>query len=275
MSQGEAVIPAGVSRINLITLYARARESQRPDALLRDERAMELVKQIPYEWSRIHLEEEDLAGLALRGRELDRLCRSFMAGQPAGCVVHIGCGLDTRFWRVDDGRVLWYDLDLPEVIEGRRELIGGEQARYRMLASSVLDEGWMDTLAAQQCSRVLFVAEGVLMYLRPERVRWLVQTLVERFSGAELVCDAVTPCYRRLNNLKLWLSGSMLQMRWAMERPEDLQGWGQAIRLLESCYYLDLDEPRLVEQNGRKRVSLLARGSGVFYYRLGEARPGN
>ena len=271
MAQGEHPALAEVSNTNLLTLYARARESQRPDALLRDERAVELVRQLPYDWSRIRLGEEDLAGLALRGREFDRLCRGFLAGGPGGCVVHIGCGMDTRFYRVDDGRVLWYDLDLPAVIEARRQLIGGEQARYRMLASSVLDEGWMDTLDCQQCGRLLFLAEGVLVYLRPEQVRWLVQTLLGRFSGAELVCDAVTPYYRWMNNLKLWLSGSTARMRWAIQRPEEVEGWGQGIRLLESYHYFDQDEPRLADHRWVRRVPFLARGSGVFHYRVGEA----
>ena len=102
-------LPAGVAQTNLITLYARALESQRDDALLRDERAVELVQEIDYDWTRIQLGEEDRVGLALRGLEMDRLCRDFMGRHPGGCAVHIGCGLDTRFWRVDDGQVLWYD----------------------------------------------------------------------------------------------------------------------------------------------------------------------
>ncbi|OQB25928.1 MAG: Leucine carboxyl methyltransferase [Chloroflexi bacterium ADurb.Bin180] len=265
-------LPAGVAQTNLITLYARALESQRDDALLRDERAVELVQGIDYDWTRIQLGEEDRVGLALRGLEMDRLCRDFMGRHPGGCAVHIGCGLDTRFWRVDDGQVLWYDLDLPQVIEGRRELIGGEQARYRMLASSVLDESWMHTLSCQQCGQVLFVAEGVLMYLQPQQVRWLVAMLARRFAGSELVCDAVTPCYRFVNNVKLRLSHSKGRTHWAIKRPEELESWGEGIRLLESYYYLDQDEPRLADHRWLIRLPFLAHRTGIFHYRLGEAR---
>jgi len=265
-------LPAGVAQTNLITLYARALESQRDDALLRDERAVELVQGIDYDWTRIQLGEEDRVGLALRGLEMDRLCRDFMGRHPGGCAVHIGCGLDTRFWRVDDGQVLWYDLDLPQVIEGRRELIGGEQARYRMLASSVLDESWMHTLSCQQCGQVLFVAEGVLMYLQPQQVRWLVAMLARRFAGSELVCDAVTPYYRFVNNVKSLLSHSTARTHWAIQRPEELERWGEGIRLLESYYYLNQDEPRLADHRWVRRVPFLARGSGVYRYRLGQAR---
>ena len=126
--------------------------------------------------------------------------------------------------------------DLPQVIEGRRELIGGEQARYRMLASSVLDESWMHTLSCQQCGQVLFVAEGVLMYLQPQQVRWLVAMLARRFAGSELVCDAVTPYYRFVNK-----SIRALDSDGRRTGPSEARGArraGEGIRLLESYYYL-------------------------------------
>ena len=183
--------------------------------------------------------------------------------------MHIGCGMDTRFQRIDNGQVLWYDLDLPQVIEERRQWIGGEQARYRMLSSSVLDEDWMDTLSAQQCASTLFVAEGVLGYLRPEQVRWLVQMLLRRFPGSELLCDVLSPWLQWLTNLQLWLSGSTAKSRWAVRSPEEVESWGEGIRLLERLYYLNLDEPRLTSHRDAIRVPFLARGPGIYRFRLG------
>lgn len=275
VAEGELTVPAGAGRNNLITLYARALESQRPDALLRDERAEELVRRISGDSPRPAVEEPDLVELALRGRAFDRVCRDFMKAHPGAGVVHIGCGLDTRFWRVDDGHVFWYDLDLPAVIEARRELVGGEHSRYRMLASSVLDESWMDTLAVQHCCQVLLVAEGVLMYLPQPRVRWLLQTVIQRFCGAEIVFDALTPTYRLLNNLKLWMRGSTALARWSVRGPEEVEGWDKSIRLLESCYYLQPEETGHTSPRRMRAPPRLARGAGVFHYRLGETSVGD
>ena len=75
----------------------------------------------PYTLSRL----EQLTTI-LRNIKFERYARVFLASHPDAVVVHIGCGLDSRFERVDNGRVEWYDLDLPEVIELRRTFIGGE-----------------------------------------------------------------------------------------------------------------------------------------------------
>jgi O-methyltransferase involved in polyketide biosynthesis len=111
-----------VAETLLITLYIRAIESQRPDALIKDEKAVALVRQMNYDFSRIKqikMDEDDQVALILRNREFDRYVRDFLSRNPEGLVVHIGCGLDARFERVDNGQVEWYDLDLPEVIELR------------------------------------------------------------------------------------------------------------------------------------------------------------
>jgi O-methyltransferase involved in polyketide biosynthesis len=133
---------SGVAETLLIILAIRAFESQRPDALIKDERAEVLVSQMDQDFLRKKLAKiEDYSQVAtiLRSRDFDRHARDFLARHPEAVVVHIGCGLDTRFERLDNGRVEWYDLDLPDVIELRRKLIGGEGERYHLLACSVLD----------------------------------------------------------------------------------------------------------------------------------------
>ena len=132
----------GVAETLLITLYVRAMESQRPDALLKDEKAVRLVKQMDYDFKRIRqikMDEDDKTVIILRNREFDRHVRDFLRWHPQAVVVHIGCGLDVRFERVDNGQVECYDLDLPEVIELRRKFISAERGRYYLLGYSAFD----------------------------------------------------------------------------------------------------------------------------------------
>jgi O-methyltransferase involved in polyketide biosynthesis len=120
---------SGVAETLLITLYIRAMEFRRPDALIKDERAETLVRQLDQETLRKTLAlTDDFSRVAviLKGREFDRFAQHFLTRHPDAVVVHIGCGLDTRFERVcseqpDSGWVEWYDLDLPDVIELRRQ----------------------------------------------------------------------------------------------------------------------------------------------------------
>jgi O-methyltransferase involved in polyketide biosynthesis len=127
---------SGVTETMLITVYIRAMETQRPDAMLRDHKAVELVSRMSDGFDRarrIPMSEVNKTTLIMRNREFDRYAASFLARRPEGVVVHIGCGLDSRFERVDNGRVEWYDLDFPNVIELRRKLIGSEGKRCHLL----------------------------------------------------------------------------------------------------------------------------------------------
>jgi O-methyltransferase involved in polyketide biosynthesis len=119
---------SGVPATMLISLCIRAVESQRPDALIKDERAEALVRRLDPETLRKTLaltEDSTRVVMIVKSRDFDRFTQDFLARHADAVVVHIGCGLDTRFDRVDNGRVEWYDLDLPEVIELRRKLAGG------------------------------------------------------------------------------------------------------------------------------------------------------
>jgi len=206
MSETESQTLSGVAGTSLITLYIRAIESQRPDALIKDERAEELVRQLGQESLRktaALTEDSGRVVMILKSREFDRFAQDFLARHPDAVVVHIGCGLDTRFERVDNGRVEWYDLDLPDVIELRRKLVGGEGARHHFLACSVLDSAWPNEMGAHRQHPVLFLAEGVFMYFQEAQVKSLVLTMKEHFPGAELVFDAYSPFLRWTHNLRV------------------------------------------------------------------------
>jgi len=157
---------SGVAETLLIILYLRAMESQRPDALIKDEKAVELVTHMSYDFDRIRqipLSEGNKVVAVLRDREIDRYARDFLSRHPEAVVVHIGCGLDSRFERVAEcnSQVEWYDLDLPDVIELHRKFIGDERDRYHLLGCSVFDSAWMDTVSAHRQRPFLFLAEGV------------------------------------------------------------------------------------------------------------------
>jgi len=263
---------SGVAETLLLPLYIRALESQRPDALLKDDKAVALVKQMDYDSSwmtKMRVDEEDQVALVLRNRECDRHARDFLSRNPEGVVVHVGCGLDARFERVDNGRVAWYDLDLPEVIELRRQFIGGEGARYHLLAHSAFDRAWLDTVSVHRPRPFLFLAEGVLMYFDEAQVKSLVLALRERFPGAELVFDAFSPFLVRMNNLRISRTKIGARYHWGLKRGKDLERWGDGITLLDEWFPFDRPEPRLAHAQWMRHVPLLARVMGIFHYRLG------
>jgi O-methyltransferase involved in polyketide biosynthesis len=266
---------SGVAETLLLPLYIRAMESQRPDALLKDEKAVALVTQMNDAFSRIKqlkMDEEDKIALVMRNREFDRYARDFLARYPEAVVVHIGCGLDARFERVDNGLAEWYDLDLPEVIELRRKLIGGEGARYHFLACSAFDGAWLNMVSVHRPRPFLFLAEGVLMYFEEVQIKSLVLILRDCFPGAELVFDAFSPFMVRGNNLRLRISRAKIGARyhWGLTRGQDLERWGEGITLLDEWYPFDRPEPRLAHAQWMRHIPFLAKVMGLRHYRLGD-----
>ncbi len=291
MSQTTPVTLSGVAETLLITLYIRAMESQRPDALIKDERAEALVRQLDQESLRKTLAlTDDFSRVAviLKGREFDRFAQDFLVRHPDAVVVHIGCGLDTRFERVDNGRVEWYDLDLPDVIELRRKLVGGEGARHHFLACSVLDSAWVDTVSAHQQRPFLFLAEGVFMYFEEAQVKSLVLTLREHFPSAELVFDAFSPIMRWGHNVRVTRTRVGAYLHWGLKHSRDLERWSDpstslraggtlapheaqrsaGVRLLDERFPFQYPEPRMRNALKMHLVPFLATAIGVFHYRL-------
>ena len=90
-----------VSETLLLPLYFLALESRRADTLLTDHKAAEVVEQIDYDSGKLWIQPFDRVRALMRTQELDRCTRAFLETYAADIVVNIGCGLDTRFHRVD------------------------------------------------------------------------------------------------------------------------------------------------------------------------------
>jgi O-methyltransferase involved in polyketide biosynthesis len=262
----------------LATLYIRALETQRPDALLKDEKAVALVRESGPAFERvkrIYMDEEDRVTIILRNREIDNTVRDFLRRRSRQAVVYLGCGLDARFERVDDGRVDWYDLDVPQVIELRGRLLGGEAGRYRLLAGSAFDHSWFNAVGPTKGRDFLFVAEGLFQYFHGEEVKSLVVALRERFPGSELVLDAFAPFLVHGNNLRMRLSRMPVRYHWGLGNGREIERWAEGIRLLDEWFPFSRPEPRLAKLQWARNIPLVGRAIGVYHYRLGEAPPAN
>jgi len=258
----------------LATLYIRALETERPDALLKDEKAVELLRRFGPAFERvrrIRMDEEDRVSIILRNREIDNTVRDFISRHASATVVHLGCGLDARYDRVDDGKVEWYDLDLPEVIDLRRQILRGEGPRYHLCAASAFDHAWFAALDPVRERDFLFVAEGVFQYFRGEQVKALVVALRNHFPGSEMVFDAFSPLVVRGNNLRMRISHMGVRYHWGLGNGRDVEHWSQGIKLLEEWFPFSRPEPRLARLQWITRFPFLAKSIGVYHYRLGEA----
>jgi len=137
-------ILSAVSETALITLKARVQEAEKDEPVIRDEVAQECLASIrpyrPVETQNRLLNRSLPSSLtryiALRARKYDAYTKAFIAENRAGLVVSLGCGFDTRYWRVSDKAWKYIEVDLPEVIEAKKKVLG-DSLTYQMIGCSV------------------------------------------------------------------------------------------------------------------------------------------
>lgn len=252
-----------VSETALLTLRARATQAQSEDPILRDEMGVEVLARIQpllptAVRERIMNRAQPptmISYAALRARRYDRYTQEFLARHPDGLVVSLGCGFDTRYWRLSDEPWNYVEVDLPAVIDAKRQVLGDELT-YPTISGSVLEEGWIAQVAAMQTAHVLLLAEGLFMYLPPEEVKRTFSRIAETFTASEIVFEVVNKRYtegkwkkvveRKMKRSLGTAAGSSYQ--FGIHEASDVESFGPGIRALEEwCYYEDPDvRPRVL-----------------------------
>ncbi|MBZ5624741.1 MAG: class I SAM-dependent methyltransferase [Acidobacteriia bacterium] len=243
----------------LIPLYARAIESRRKRPILEDPKAVEMVEAINWDFRKFGQRERVIA-CALRTIMFDAWVEEFLQRYPEGTVVEIGAGLNTRFERLDNGRLHWLDLDLPDTVELRQKFFTDTERRTT-LAGSVLDPGWM--AAVRRCpGPYFFVAEAVLIYLEEPQVKAALAQIAGGFPGVSMAFD--TGSRRAVNGGNKDFANRKLAARfaWACDDPKEIEDWNIGLRLVESRTMVDVPEPL------RSRLSLPMRTSFRIFRRF-------
>jgi O-methyltransferase involved in polyketide biosynthesis len=274
-----------IAATSFVTLYCHALETRTGDPILSDPKSVEITTELNKTLSRSEhtldrilvsgrLDRSLVVHIAIRAKKYDDYARSFLQKFPDGVVVNIGCGLDSRFLRIDNGRVVFYDLDLPEIIAIKKAFFT-ETERYRLIASSVLDFEWM-ALVRQHNGPFLFMAEGVFMYLDGKEVRSLVLKIRETFPGSELVCEVFNSLWLRypLKRLLAYKMQRQLHLgkdamfRSGLHDSREMEQWHPGIRFLDDWSYFDSEEEKLGWLKVLKHIELVRKTQWTVHYLL-------
>lgn len=234
----------GVPQTMLLPLYARAIETQRPNGMVNDIQAVTMMAQIDYEFDKFADDIGTNLGVAIRTEILDELAITFIKKYPNALIVNIAAGLDTRFSRVDNGQIMWVDLDLPESIEMRKKFITPSE-RNPFIAQSVLDFGWIDNLPERE--HTLFIIEGLFMYLTESDVKKVLTTIADKFTNAELLCEVMGVTLAKDTSRNTAIARTGAQFKWGIRDASAMATWHERINYITDISIYDRHQTRWEE----------------------------
>lgn len=189
----EKVEVTGVPEIMIQTLYARAKETKKDDAKIIDDIAVRIVEKIDYDFSKADNDKTMSSGVIARTIVLDNIVEQYLNQHPDIIVINIGCGLDTRCYRMKGKYSLWYNLDLPETIEIRSRFLEEKGPIYQ-IAKSAMDISYTDSITYNG-ENVLVIVEGLSMYLCENDIKQIFSIIEKSFKTATVMIETMSPFF--------------------------------------------------------------------------------
>ena len=236
----------------IIPLYSRKLCSELYPNIYRDETAVRLIDQIDYDFSAAEKKSRSLMQrfgaleVAMRQNDLAFEVRDYLKDHPNAAVVNLGCGLDSTGRNCDNGSCKIYNLDYPDVIAVRNELLPAGE-RETNIPCDLNDTAWFSQIDAS--NGAVFFASGVFYYFLTEQVKALVQAMADAFPGGVLVFDAANRAAVKMI-AKTWLKSAKIKDVGAYfavsDAPQEIGAWDSRLQVTSRGYmlgYNDLKDP--------------------------------
>ena len=227
----EKVNVTGVPETMVQTLYARAKETKKQNAKIKDEIAVELVEKLDYDFSKADKDSAMTYGVIARTIVLDRMVRQYLENHENTVVVNIACGLDTRCYRMKGKYLRWYNVDLPETMKIRRQFLP-ETMKIRsqfltetdpvyQIAKSAMDDSYIDDIDYHG-KNILVIIEGLTMYLYEKDIRKMFSIIDKSFQKVTVMVETMSPFV--VNHVKeKSIEGSNAKFTWGVKKGTELQ----------------------------------------------------
>ncbi len=211
--------------------------------ILNDKFSHDLYTRIEFDWDMVKkkLRRHDFVLTAIRVRKFDQICQQFLKGSPSGIVVSLGAGLDYRFSRIDNGLCTLIELDLPDVLDFKKQLIPSSP-RNILIGKSVLEYSWIELLKQKFLlthAPIYIIAEGLIPYLEPSEVKTLFKKIGENFPQSEIFFDVCGEKTVKMMSKHSGIQDWNVQLKSGFKSGHDLETWGIGFQLLEEWFYPD------------------------------------
>ena len=216
----EKVNVTGVPETMVQTLYARAKETRKKNAKINDEIAVELVKNLDYDFSKADKDKAMNYGVIASTIVLDRMVEQYLKKHENAVVVNLACGLDTRCYRMEGKYLRWYNADLPETMKIRKQFLPETGPIYQ-IAKSAMDDSYVDDIDYHG-ENVLVIIEGLTMYLCEKDIRKMFSIIEKSFQKVTVMVETMSPFVARHVKEKS-IEGSNAKFTWGVKNGTELQ----------------------------------------------------
>lgn len=237
----------GISETLLITVYLRNLETQRKNGIIRDNKSVEIIHKIDYDYEKYksqYASNFNQAIIAIRTQIIDDFVENIITHYPNTTIVNLGTGLCTRFFRLDNKRTLWYGIDLPRV-KPIWDCLIGESELYKYLSYSILEFDWIEKIRELKSEKILFIAEGILMYFSESEVKQLINSIQYHFPGSEIIFDALGIMTVQNSNINSNSAKINASYKWGIDDLQEMKNWNCKLEIIESWFCLERHRLRL------------------------------
>lgn len=219
----------GVQETMLIPLAIKASETKRANARIQDPKAVEIVEQLGLDVSKYDkfMSHE---GVVARTILFDNAMTHYLQKYQKSVCISIGCGFDSRFSRVDNGELIWYDLDFPEVIAARKRYFP-EQDRIHLIAKSALDPTWPQEV--EKRDKTIILMEGILMYLKEEEVKQLFGIIKDHFNDVIVLAELMPPRSAKSSKYHDTVKYTNATFKWGVSSGKEVEKLCEGLQLVD------------------------------------------
>ena len=231
----------GVSETLLITLWAKAEESKRKDAIIVDYKSIDILNKVDYDFSKFKNSKGSQVGTCIRTKIIDDITKDIIekSMSESFTIINLGAGLDTRAIRFIKDNIYWYDIDFEDVISLRKQFFSEleNNKNYECISSSILDYRWIKNIKVR--GTVIIISEGVLMYIEETYIRELIEKLSENFINSHFIFDIIPTIAAKNTKHHETVKETNAVFRWGLDVPSDIEKLSSHIRFINSYNYAD------------------------------------
>ena len=231
----------GVSETLLITLWAKAEESKRKDAIIVDSKSIDILNKVDYDFSKFKNSKGSQVGTCIRTKIIDDITKDIIekSMSESFTIINLGAGLDTRAIRFIKDNIYWYDIDFEDVILLRKQFFKEleNNKNYECISSSILDYRWIKNIKVR--GTVIIISEGVLMYIEESYIKELIEKLSENFINCHFIFDTIPTIFAKNTKHHETVKETNALFRWGLNVPSDIEKLSSHIRFINSYNYAD------------------------------------